>query len=141
MASAEKMMGGQFTLEDFRDQMKMIKSMGPLEGIMKMIPGMGQAMQQMKGVDPEKEMKRVEAIINSMTKEERRNHAILNGSRRARIASGSGTSVAEINRFMKQFTETAKMMKQFAKMGLGGKGKAMARMMKNKGGGGSPFGF
>lgn len=142
MASAEKMMGGQFTLEDFRDHLKRIQSMGPLEGIMKLIPGMGQAMQQLKGVEPEKEMKKIEAIINSMTKEERRNHGILNGSRRARIAKGSGTSVAEINRFMKQFVETQKMMKQFAKLGFGGRGKALARMMKDRGGGGgSPFGF
>lgn len=139
MESAEKMMGGQFTLEDFRDHMKRIQSMGPLEGLMKLIPGMGQAMDQLKGVDPEKEMKKIEAIINSMTKEERRNHGILNGSRRARIAKGSGTHVSEINRFIKQFVETQKMMKQFAKLGLGGKGKGLMKMMR-KGGGGFPFG-
>jgi signal recognition particle subunit SRP54 len=130
MESAEKIMGGQFTLEDFRDQLKRIQSMGPLEGIMKLIPGMGQAMQKMQGVDPEKEMKKVEAIINSMTKQERRNHSILNGSRRVRIAKGSGTSVAEINRFVKQFVETQKMMKQLSKLGFGGKMGGLAKMMK-----------
>jgi signal recognition particle subunit SRP54 len=96
---------------------------------------MGQAMQQMKGVEPEKELKKVEAIINSMTKEERRNHGILNGSRRARIASGSGTQVSDINRFIKQFVEMQKMMKHLGKLGLGGKGKALMKMMKERGGG------
>jgi signal recognition particle subunit SRP54 len=134
MESAGKMMSGQFTLEDFRDQLKMIQSMGPLEGIMKLIPGMGQAMSQVKGVDPEREFKKIDAIIGSMTIEERRNHGILNGSRRARIARGSGTTVADINRFIKQFIETSKMMKQFGKLGLGGKGKALARMMRGRGG-------
>ncbi|MBI3543814.1 MAG: signal recognition particle protein [Deltaproteobacteria bacterium] len=144
MASAEKMMGGRFNLEDFRDHLRRMKSMGPLEGLMKLIPGMGQAMQQMKGIDPEKEMKRIEAIINSMTREERGNHGILNGRRRERIAKGSGTTVAEINRFIKQFVETQKMMKQLTKLGLGGKGKAMAKMAQMaktmKGGGGFPGG-
>ena len=141
MASAEKMFGGSFTLNDFKDHLKRIQSMGPLEGIMKMIPGMGQAMKQMKGMEPEKEFKRIEAMINSMTKEERVNHGVLNGSRRVRIAEGSGTTVAEINRFIKQFVETQKMMKQFGKMGMGGKARSMAKMMKNKGGGGFPPGF
>ena len=118
MESAQKMMGGQFTMEDFLSQLKMIQNMGPLEGIMKMIPGMGGAMKQMQGVNPEKEMKKVEAIINSMTRDERRNHGILNGSRKVRIASGSGTTVTDVNRFVKQFVETQKMMKQFKKMGI-----------------------
>jgi signal recognition particle subunit SRP54 len=133
MASAEKMMGGQFTLDDFKDHLKRLQNMGPLEGIMKMIPGMGQAMQNLKGVDPEKELKRVEAIINSMTKEERRNHGLLNGSRRARIAKGSGTQVADINRFIKQFVETQKMMKQFSKLGLGGKLGSLGKLAGLKG--------
>lgn len=141
MSSATKMMEGQFTLEDFRDHLKRLQNMGPLEGIMKLIPGMGQVMEQLKGVEPEKEMKKVEAIINSMTAQERRNHGILNGSRRARIARGSGLEVSEINRFIKQFIETQKMMKQFTKLGLGGRGKAMMKMMRNKGGGGFPGGF
>lgn len=129
LASAEKIGKGQFTLEDFRDQLKAMKSLGPIEGLLKMIPGMGQAMRQIPdGVDPEKEMKRIEAMISSMTAEERRDHTILNGSRRARIAKGSGTSVAELNRFIKQFMEAQKMMRQFAKMGFGGKLKNIRKM-------------
>lgn len=139
--SAEKMMGGQFTLEDFKDHLKRIQSMGPLEGLMKLIPGMGQAMQQLQGggVDPEKEFKKIEAMINSMTPEERRNHGLLNGSRKVRISKGSGTSVTEINRFIKQFVETQKMMKQFAKMGLGGRMRGLGKMAKMMRKPGSPF--
>ena len=124
MESAQKMFGGSFTLEDFKNQLKMMKRMGPLEGIMKLVPGMSGAMDKLEeakaqGFDPEREMKRVEAIINSMTPKERRNPDLLNGSRRLRIANGSGTTVAEINRLMKQFQEMQKMMKQLSKMGLG----------------------
>lgn len=118
MESAEKMMSGQFTLEDFRDQLKQLQKLGPLEGVLKLLPGMGGAMEQIQKAQPEKEMKRVEAIINSMTQEERRNHGILNGSRKVRISKGSGTSVPEINRLLKQFVEMQKMMKQFKKMGM-----------------------
>jgi signal recognition particle subunit SRP54 len=131
MASAEKMFSGQFTLEDFRDQMKAIQKMGPLEGIMKMIPGMAEAMGKLPaGVDPEKEMARVNAMIGSMTRQERRNPDILNGRRRARIAMGSGTTVAELNRFLKQFQETQRMMKQFSRLGMMGKMKKLAQFMK-----------
>lgn len=130
MDSASKMMSGRFTLEDFLKQMKMIRSMGPLEGLMKMIPGMGQAMTAAKGVDAEKEMRKVEAIIHSMTKQERSNPDLLNGRRRMRIAQGSGTQVADINRFLKQFTEMQKMMKQFSKMG------ALKSLLKGGRGGG-----
>ena len=119
LSSAQKMFGGGgFSLEDFRDQLKMIKRLGPLEGLMKMIPGMGQAIDQVKGVDAEKEMTKVEAIISSMTKKERRNPDLLNGSRRLRIANGSGTQVSDINRFIRQFLEMQKMMKKFSKMGM-----------------------
>lgn len=118
MQSAEKMMSGAFTLEDFRDQLRQIQKLGPLEGILKLMPGMGGAMEQIQKAQPEKEMKRVEAIINSMTNEERRNHGVLNGSRKLRISKGSGTSVPEINRLLKQFVEMQKMMKQFKKMGM-----------------------
>lgn len=138
--NAGKLMSGRFTLEDFRDQMKMVRSMGPLEGLMKMIPGMSQAMDKAPGVDPERELKRVDAIISSMTAKERRNHDLLNGSRKARIAQGSGTTVAEINRFLKQFMEMQKMMKQMSKMGIFGKGKMMAKMAKMGRGGGFPGG-
>ncbi|MFW9603562.1 MAG: signal recognition particle protein, partial [Trichlorobacter sp.] len=99
-------------------QMQQLKSMGSLESIMGMIPGMGKMMKQMKGAQPsEKEMKRVEAIIRSMTPAERADHSIINGSRRLRIANGSGTSVQEVNLLLKRFTEAQKLMKQFSKMG------------------------
>ncbi|MGE4233281.1 MAG: signal recognition particle protein [Bacteriovoracia bacterium] len=125
MKSAQKMMKGDFDLEDFRDQLKRLQNLGPLEGLMKMIPGMGQALKQMQGVDPQKELKRVEAMIGSMTPQERRNHTLLNGSRKLRISKGSGIQVAEINRFLKQFVEMQKMMKQFTKLGLGKGGLGM----------------
>ncbi len=125
--SAQKMMKGEFSLEDFKNQLKMIQNMGPLEGILKMIPGMGSAMGELKNVNAEKEMKKVEAIINSMTPRERRKPDILNGSRRLRIAKGSGTEVSDINRFIKQFSEMQKMMKQFGKMGMLGKLKGLRR--------------
>ncbi len=128
---AQKMMSGAFTLEDFLSQMKTLQSMGPLEGLMKMIPGMGDAMKQLpKGIDPQKEMKRTEAMIQSMTNEERRNPDVLNGRRRARIAAGSGTQVADLNRFLKQFQQTQKMMKQFSRLGALGKMKNLASLMK-----------
>jgi signal recognition particle subunit SRP54 len=115
---AHKIKKNQFDLEDFLAQMQQLKSMGSLESIMGMIPGMGKMMKQMKGAQPsEKEMKRVEAIIRSMTPAERADHSIINGSRRLRIANGSGTSVQEVNLLLKRFTEAQKLMKQFSKMG------------------------
>src|SRR5512145_593472 len=105
----------EFTLEDFRDQLRTIKKMGPLEQILGMLPGMGQLKQlaaNREAVD-DRQLARVEAIINSMTPKERRNHAIINGSRRKRIAKGSGTSVEEVNRLLKQFAQTQKLMKTF----------------------------
>jgi signal recognition particle subunit SRP54 len=116
--SISKVSKGQFSLEDFLGQMKMMKKLGSMEGIMKMLPGGNKMMEQMKGVDAEGEMKKTEAIILSMTKKERRNHKILNGSRRLRIAQGSGTSVAEVNRLISKFEDAQRMMQQFAKMGL-----------------------
>ena len=99
----------QFTLDDFLDQMKQIRKMGPLTGLLKMIPGMGQ---QLKGMTlDERELDRVQAIITSMTPEERRNPAILNGSRRRRIALGSGTNVQAVNQLVKQFGQMQKMMR------------------------------
>ncbi|MGE4133943.1 MAG: signal recognition particle protein [Bdellovibrionales bacterium] len=116
--SARKMAKAQFTLEDFLSQIQMMKKMGGLESIMKMIPGMGQLTKQMKDMaPPEKEMKRIEAIIRSMTPEERQNPKILNGSRRLRIANGSGTEVKDINKLVQQFTQAQKMMSQMMKMG------------------------
>ena len=116
--SVNKMGKGQFTLEDFLGQMKMMKKLGSMEGILKMLPGGNQMMEQMKGVDAEGEMKKTEAIILSMTRKERRNHKILNGQRRLRIAKGSGTQVQDVNKLITKFEEAQKMMAQFAKMGL-----------------------
>lgn len=131
-----KKSGGQFDLEDFRNQLQQIKKMGSLESIMNMIPGMGKAMKQMQGAQPsEKELKRIEAIIDSMTPKERANHTIINGSRRLRIANGSGTSVQEVNQLLKRFTEAQKVVKQLQKMGP----KGLMKGMKGMGKGMLPF--
>src|SRR5690349_24751820 len=111
----EKLRKNEFTLDDFRKQLKTIKRMGPLESILGMIPGLGNIKQLAENKPDEKQMGRVEAIISSMTPDERSNSTIINGSRRKRIAAGSGTSVEEVNRLLKQFTE----MKQVLAM-LGG---------------------
>ncbi len=122
--SAKKISKGAFTLEDFLKQIQMMKKMGGLESIMKMIPGMGNLSKQMKSMaPPDQEMKRIEAIIRSMTPTERNNPKILNGSRRLRIASGSGTQVKDINRLVEQFSQAQKMMSQFMKMGGRGGGR------------------
>mgnify|MGYP000932158053 CR=1 FL=1 len=112
----------EFTLEDFLEQMQQVRSMGPLEDLLSMIPGMGKQLKGMQGQIDEKELAHIEAIIQSMTKEERRNPTIINGSRKKRIARGSGARVQEVNRLLKQFEESRKLMKQFADMG-GRKGK------------------
>jgi signal recognition particle subunit SRP54 len=114
-----------FTLEDFRDQLRTIRKMGPLEQILGMLPGMGalKEMQQARDQVDEKQMARVEAIINSMTAKERRNHQIINGQRRKRIAKGSGTSVEEVNRLLKQFIQMKKMLKAMGGMAGLAKGK------------------
>ncbi len=118
-----------FSLEDFRDQLQMVKKMGSMESVLKLIPGAGKALRQAGDMQlPEREMKRVEAIINSMTPTERRDHRVLNGSRRLRIAKGSGTTVAEVNKLLKKFTETQKMMKQLQKMGPKGLKGLMGRL-------------
>ncbi|HJY05649.1 MAG TPA: hypothetical protein VJ323_04990, partial [Bryobacteraceae bacterium] len=111
--------GDEFTLEDFRDQMKQIRKLGPLENILKMMPGMGSLTDQLKDTKiDEKEINRVVAIIDSMTPRERRNHMIINGSRRRRIAKGSGTSVQDVNSLLKQYSQTRKMMKSFTGGGM-----------------------
>jgi signal recognition particle subunit SRP54 len=115
----KRIMEERFTFDDLRDQLKNIRSMGPLENLLSMIPGMSKAMKDIK-VD-EKEFVKIEAIINSMTREERINHNLINGSRRKRIAMGSGTSVTDVNRLIKQYLEMKKMMKMF-KGGIGKKG-------------------
>ena len=115
----------EFTLEDFRDQLRTIRKMGPLEQILGMLPGMGalKDMQQAREQVDEKQMARIEAIINSMTAKERRNHQIINGQRRKRIAKGSGTSVEEVNRLLKQFIQMKKMLKAMGGMAGLAKGK------------------
>jgi len=120
---AKKLKQNAFDLEDFRGQLKQVKKMGGLGSIMGMIPGMS----KMKLPDADvndKELVKVDAIISSMTPRERANHTIINGSRRARIAKGSGTQVQDVNRLLKQFAEMQKMMK----MMKGGKMKDMGRM-------------
>lgn len=106
----------EFTLDDFMDQMQQVRSMGPLEDLLGMIPGMGSQMKDLKGQVDEKELGKIEAIIKSMTPEERRDPSIINGSRKKRIARGSGTRVQEVNRLLKQFEDSRKLMKQFADM-------------------------
>jgi len=116
----EKFKGDQFTLEDFRSQLKQLKRLGSLTELIQMIPGGRKILQKVGGEIPEDGLKRIEAIINSMTIEERMDHTIINGSRRKRIARGSGTSVEEVNRLLKQFLEARRMMKSLTG---GGKGK------------------
>ena len=108
----------QFTLEEFQLQLQQIKRMGPVGNLLEMIPGGKKLAAQVDSDKAEQELKRVEAIINSMTLQERRNPAILNGSRRRRIAQGSGTTVTDINRLMKQFLEMKKMMQKVSKGGM-----------------------
>ncbi len=123
-AQAQKMAKNQFTVDDFLQQLQMMKKMGGMSSIMGMLPGMGQLKKQMEGMaPPDKEMKKIEAIIQSMTLKERSNHKILNGSRRLRIAKGSGTQVSDVNKFIKQFEQSQKMMSSMMKMGFGGRGK------------------
>jgi signal recognition particle subunit SRP54 len=108
----------QFTLEEFQLQLQQIKRMGSMSSLLEMIPGGKQLASQVDAEQAEKEIKRVEAIINSMTLQERRNPAILNGNRRRRIADGSGTTVTDVNRLMKQFMEMKKMMQRVGKLGV-----------------------
>jgi len=108
----------QFTLEEFQLQLQQINRMGSVGSLLEMIPGGKKLASQVDAEKAEAEMKRVDAIINSMTREERRNPAILNGSRRRRIAQGSGTTVTDVNRLMKQFMEMKKMMQRVGKLGV-----------------------
>jgi len=115
---AERMLKGQFTLEDWMEQMRQVRQMGPLGQIMDMLPGqLGQAARNVPPQDMERQLKRTEAIISSMTVQERRNPDILNASRRRRIARGSGTQVQDVNRLVKQFRETRRLFKQLQKTG------------------------
>ncbi len=115
---AERLMKGQFTFEDWLEQMRQMKKMGPLGQMMDMLPGqLGQAARQADPNDVEKQLKRSEAIISSMTVKERRNPDILNASRRRRIAAGSGVEVQDVNRLVKQYRELQKVMKRIKKTG------------------------
>jgi signal recognition particle subunit SRP54 len=141
-----KLRKNDFTLDDFRKQLKTIRRMGPLESILGMIPGLGDLKQLADNKPDEKQMGRVEAIICSMTADERRNDKIINGSRRKRIASGSGTSVEEVNRLLKQFTEMKKVLQMIGGGGMPKLPKGMkvppqlAQMQRQQGGSAAPGG-
>jgi len=136
-AAAEKLMEGEFTLDDFLEQMQALKKMGPLGNLLGMMPGMPK---ELKGAEiGDDQLKPVEAIIRSMTPAERRKPEVINGSRRTRIANGSGTTVGDVNRLVKQFSEMQKMMKKMGAMGVGKgkkgkKGRAMPNMAAMPGG-------
>jgi len=120
VALEKKLRKNQFTLEDFRDQMVQIRKMGSFSDLINMIPGMGKN-KQLKNLEvDEKEFVRIEAVINSMTAQERRQHTIINGSRRKRIAKGSGTSLQDVNKLLKSYTQMLKMMKKINKGGIHG---------------------
>ena len=120
-AAAEKLLEGEFTLDDFLEQMQQLKKMGPLGNLLGMMPGMPK---ELKGAQiGDDELKPIEAIIRSMTTAERRKPEIINGSRRNRIALGSGTSVGQVNQLVKQFGEMQKMMRKMGAMGMGRSGK------------------
>lgn len=122
---AQKMMKGDFTLEDFAQQLRQMRKMGPFQQILEMLPGgMGQAARNLDPKEAEKSLKLTEAILSSMTKAERRNPDILNASRRRRIARGSGTEVQDVNRILKQFREAQRMIKTLQKTG----GRGMSRL-------------
>ncbi|MEA3345171.1 MAG: signal recognition particle protein [Chloroflexota bacterium] len=130
IAAGEKILSATFTLEDFLDQMQEIRKMGPVSSLMEMIPGFAQMGRQVSPQETDEQFKRVEAMINSMTLEERRKPRIINASRRRRIARGSGTTVQEINQLLKQFRQMQKLMKQLSK----GRGRGLASMFPGLGG-------
>ncbi len=116
-----KLIDNEFTLEDFRDQMRQIRKLGPLESLLGMMPQMG-PLKDLKNVKvDENEITRIVAIIDSMTAKERVNHMLINGARRRRIAKGSGTTVQEVNSLLKQYAQARKMMKSFTGGGFFGK--------------------
>ncbi len=121
MEMEKKIREQQFTLEDFLEQLGQVKSMGPLEDLLGMIQGM-------PGDFDEREILRIEAIIKSMTPKERQEPNIINGSRKKRIARGSGTKVQDVNRLLKQFDESRRLMKQFADMGKKGRKAGMPKL-------------
>jgi signal recognition particle subunit SRP54 len=120
--AAAKLQSGSFNLEDFLDQMQQVKKMGPLQNIVGMLPGIPKELR--KAEIDDREIARVEAIIKSMTLEERRTPEIMNGSRRLRVANGSGVTTSEVNQLLKQFKDMQKMMKMMGRAAKGGKGRA-----------------
>jgi len=128
----KKLRQNEFTLEDFRDQLRTIRKMGPLDSILGMLPGLGNLKQLADQKPDEKQLNRVEAIINSMTADERRRHDLINGSRRKRIARGSGTTVEEVNRLLKQFVQMKKMLKQLGALQGGGRRGGMLGMLRGR---------
>jgi len=138
-AMAEKMAKAEFDFEDFRSHMRKIKKLGSMEGLLKMIPGMGNIMKQM-GQDalPEDEMQRTEAIISSMTMKERRQPKLINQSRKERIAKGSGVKVADVNALIKNFKQMSKVMQAMMGGGKGKKQKGLMNKLKGLTGGGMP---
>lgn len=115
---ADKLMAGDFSLQDFADQLRQLRKMGPIAQILEMLPGgLGQMAKQVSPQDTEKQLKLIEAVINSMTPQERRNPDILNASRRRRIAAGSGTQVQDVNRLIKQYRESQRLFKTLKKSG------------------------
>ncbi len=132
-----KLMDNEFSLEDFRDQLKSLRKLGSLESILKMMPKVGM-MKELQNMQPdEKELTRIVAIIDSMTPKERNNHMIINGSRRRRIAQGSGTSVHEVNNLLKQYGQARKMMKSMSGA-FGPLGKGLGKKLGKLGGLGFP---
>jgi signal recognition particle subunit SRP54 len=115
---AERMMSGEFTLQDFADQLRQVRRMGPIGQLLEMMPGgAGQMAKMINPKDAEQQLKMTEAIINSMTPGERRNPKVLNASRRRRIANGSGTEVQDVNRLIRQFQEAQRLFKTLKKSG------------------------
>lgn len=129
LALQKKMKKNQFSLDDFLSQLRMIRKMGDMGSLMEMVPGMGKLAKQVDPEEAENELKKIEAIILSMTPLEREKTGIINGSRRKRIAKGSGTSVQDVNKLLKQFLEMKKMMQKMTKGGLG----KLMNMMGGKG--------
>jgi signal recognition particle subunit SRP54 len=145
-AQLEKLQKNKFTLDDFRSQLRQVKRMGSFSKIMKMLPdqllgGMGMPqLDEEQTAEMEQQLKRTEAIIDSMTKEEREDHRILNASRRRRVARGSGSTVTEVNQLIKQYVEMRQMMQQLSRAGLfgapggGGGGGLKGRLMRRAAG-------
>ncbi len=132
--AGKKMLQGDFNLDDFLNQMQQIKRLGPIGQLMEMIPGMSKMAKDVDLSNADKDLKRIEAIIRSMTLQERRNPKILKASRKRRVAAGSGTSVQEVNALLKQFQEMQKMMKQLTK----GRGRGLRNLLGGMGGGFGP---